>query len=231
MLISTLAIYNCILKLTTTEIMLNKRALRNVNTRGKHIFYIYTYIFFTTVNFRKCTVFYEYEWKSELVLIINCREELPIILLIYILSNELFTEAPEFILFSALKFLKNYHKAIEDQLDNNVNSGLWPSVFNLATKALITANSTCGENGKEEFCRLSDSGKVRCGICDIFSSDKSKCHSIQFAIDGTNKWWQSSPLFYGSQYEFVTITIDLKQVRTVNFKNFNCNKKFLVISR
>lgn len=60
---------------------------------------------------------------------------------------------------------------------------------------------------------MSDTGKVRCEICDNFSSDSSKRHSIQFAIDGTNKWWQSSALYYGPQYEFVTIIIDLKQVR------------------
>lgn len=116
-------------------------------------------------------------------------------------------------LFSVSKFLKNHQISSEDRLNNNVISGLWPSVFNLATKAAITTNSTCGENGMEEFCRMSDSGKFRCGICDNFSSDSSKTHSIQFAIDGTNKWWQSSALFYGPQYEFVTIIIDLKQVR------------------
>lgn len=120
-----------------------------------------------------------------------------------------------FLYFSVLKFLKNHHNIVNDFRRNGdtLNSGLWPSVFNLATKAVITANATCGERGREEFCRMSDNGKARCGICDSFSSDPGKRHSINFAIDGTNKWWQSPALYYGRQYEYVTVTVDLKQVR------------------
>ncbi|KAJ3653214.1 hypothetical protein Zmor_012478 [Zophobas morio] len=93
-----------------------------------------------------------------------------------------------------------------------MNSGLWPSSFNLATKAIISANATCGENGREEFCRMMEGGKGRCGICDNFSTDPSKKHPITYAIDGSNKWWQSPAIYYGAEYEYVTITIDLKQV-------------------
>lgn len=92
--------------------------------------------------------------------------------------------------------------------------GLWPSVFNLATKALIMANATCGERGKEEFCRIMDNNdnKPRCAICDDFSTDLGYKHPIHYAIDGTGRWWQSPPLSSGPEYEYVTITLDLKQV-------------------
>lgn len=119
--------------------------------------------------------------------------------------------------------MKNHHNIGNDHLlgNDNLDSGLWPSVFNLATKAVITANATCGERGREEFCRMSDNGKARCGICDNFISDSGKRHSITFAIDGTNKWWQSPALYYGPQYEYVTVTIDLKQVEIIKLIELN----------
>lgn len=93
-------------------------------------------------------------------------------------------------------------------------AGLWPSVFNLATKALIKANATCGERGREEFCRMTEGAgnKGRCGVCDGFSPDPGKRHPIHHAIDGSGRWWQSPPLSSGPEYEYVTITLDLKQV-------------------
>lgn len=126
------------------------------------------------------------------------------------------------LLLSVLKYLKNHnignnHHRNVDTLD----SGLWPSVFNLATKAVITTNATCGERGRQEYCRMSDNGKSRCSVCENFGSDPGKKHSINFALDGTNKWWQSPPLYYGQQYEFVTIVIDLKQVRVIVLKYKN----------
>ncbi|KAK9872270.1 hypothetical protein WA026_017072 [Henosepilachna vigintioctopunctata] len=99
--------------------------------------------------------------------------------------------------------------------NNSQDFGLWPSVFNLATKAVITVNATCGEGGREEYCKMAEGAKGRCGICDNFSPDTGKRHSIHFAIDGSNRWWQSPALFYGPEFEFVTITIDLKQVKYV----------------
>lgn len=66
-------------------------------------------------------------------------------------------------LFADLKFLKN-HRGIGNNVRRNANAsnaGLWPSVFNLATKAVISTNATCGTHGREEFCRLSETGKGR----------------------------------------------------------------------
>ncbi|XP_017778786.1 PREDICTED: laminin subunit alpha-1-like [Nicrophorus vespilloides] len=96
----------------------------------------------------------------------------------------------------------------------NGSGGLWPSVFNVATKAEITTNATCGHTGRQEFCRMGEgaSGKGRCGVCDGFSPDPGKRHPITNAIDdGPNKWWQSPALHYGNEYSYVTITLDLKQ--------------------
>lgn len=112
--------------------------------------------------------------------------------------------------FSAFKFLRGIGNPSIRSASENV--GLWPSVFNLATKALIKANATCGERGREEFCRMTENGKGRCGVCDNFSPDPGKRHPIHFAIDGSSRWWQSPPLFSGPEYEYVTVTLDLKQV-------------------
>lgn len=114
-----------------------------------------------------------------------------------------------FILFSALKYI-GYGYGNDGQYSENV--GLWPSAFNVATKALISVNATCGEGGREEFCRISEGIRGKCGVCDNFSHDPGRKHSIQYAIDSSNRWWQSPSLYYGSEFEFVTIIIDLKQV-------------------
>ncbi|KAM7395151.1 hypothetical protein PAMA_006754 [Pampus argenteus] len=37
-------------------------------------------------------------------------------------------------------------------------------------------------------------------------------HPIEYAIDGTNRWWQSPSIKNGMDYHHVTITLDLKQV-------------------
>jgi laminin alpha 1/2 len=47
-------------------------------------------------------------------------------------------------------------------------------------------------------------------VCD--DKDPEHRHPISNAIDGTNSWWQSPTLQNGRRYEFVTITLDLKQV-------------------
>lgn len=39
-------------------------------------------------------------------------------------------------------------------------------------------------------------------------------HPIEYAIDGTNRWWQSPSIKNGMGYHYVTITLDLKQVLT-----------------
>ncbi|XP_044750495.1 laminin subunit alpha-1 [Coccinella septempunctata] len=115
------------------------------------------------------------------------------------------------------KFLRNVRLSNHVRRNATQDSGLWPSVFNLATKAVISVNATCGEGGREEFCRMAEGAKGRCGICDNFSPDSGKRHSIHFAIDGSNRWWQSPALFYGPEFEYVTITIDLKQVYQIMY--------------
>jgi hypothetical protein len=104
---------------------------------------------------------------------------------------------------------------------NNGNNaggvGLFPSVFNLATRATITANATCGSTGPEVYCKLVEHVQMRapqCGVCDGNSPDYDKRHPITNAIDGTPRWWQSPSLQNGPQYEWVTITLDLKQVQS-----------------
>jgi len=43
----------------------------------------------------------------------------------------------------------------------DANNGLWPAVFNLAAKAVISANATCGVRHREEYCILSENIKDR----------------------------------------------------------------------
>lgn len=42
----------------------------------------------------------------------------------------------------------------------------------------------------------------------------TEIHPIEYAIDGTNRWWQSPSIKNGMEYHYVTITLDLKQVHT-----------------
>lgn len=50
--------------------------------------------------------------------------------------------------------------------------GLFPAVLNLATNALITTNATCGEKGREMYCKLVEhvpgqpARNPQCRICD-----------------------------------------------------------------
>uniref|UniRef100_A0A672R5L7 Laminin N-terminal domain-containing protein n=1 Tax=Sinocyclocheilus grahami TaxID=75366 RepID=A0A672R5L7_SINGR len=37
-------------------------------------------------------------------------------------------------------------------------------------------------------------------------------HPIEYAIDGTNRWWQSPSIMNGMDYHYVTVTLDLQQV-------------------
>lgn len=100
---------------------------------------------------------------------------------------------------------------------NGNGVGLFPSVFNLATRAAITVNATCGLTGPEVYCKLVEHVQMRapqCGVCDANAPDPDKRHPITHAIDGTPRWWQSPSLQNGPQYEWVTITLDLKQVGT-----------------
>ena len=97
-----------------------------------------------------------------------------------------------------------------------MSEGRFPHVFNLATNADITTNATCGQRGAEQFCKLVEHVKrrpgdrIQCGVCDQSSANDQ--HPVDYAIDGSNRWWQSPTIANGRQFNWVTITLDLKQV-------------------
>ncbi|KAM8846710.1 LOW QUALITY PROTEIN: laminin subunit alpha-2 [Synchiropus picturatus] len=96
--------------------------------------------------------------------------------------------------------------------------GLFPAVLNLASMADITSNATCGSTRPEMYCKLVEHvpgepvKNPQCRLCDLRSAKPFERHPIQYAIDGTNRWWQSPSIKNGMQYHYVTITLDLKQV-------------------
>uniref|UniRef100_A0A8C9XXG1 Laminin subunit alpha-2 n=1 Tax=Sander lucioperca TaxID=283035 RepID=A0A8C9XXG1_SANLU len=96
--------------------------------------------------------------------------------------------------------------------------GLFPAVLNLASMADISANATCGSLGPEMFCKLVEHvpgqpiRNAQCRICNQKSTKAVEQHPIEYAIDGTNRWWQSPSIKNGMEYHYVTITLDLKQV-------------------
>uniref|UniRef100_A0A8C4UYU5 Laminin subunit alpha-2 n=1 Tax=Falco tinnunculus TaxID=100819 RepID=A0A8C4UYU5_FALTI len=96
--------------------------------------------------------------------------------------------------------------------------GLFPAVLNLATNALITTNATCGEKGREMYCKLVEhvpgqpARNPQCRICDQRSRVPHQRHPITNAIDGKNTWWQSPSIQNGIEYHYVTVTLDLQQV-------------------
>uniref|UniRef100_A0A672UXB2 Laminin subunit alpha-2 n=1 Tax=Strigops habroptila TaxID=2489341 RepID=A0A672UXB2_STRHB len=100
----------------------------------------------------------------------------------------------------------------------NLSFGLFPAVLNLATNALITTNATCGEKGREMYCKLVEhvpgqpARHPQCRICDQRSRVPQQRHPITNAIDGKNTWWQSPSIQNGIEYHYVTITLDLQQV-------------------
>ncbi|XP_043921292.1 laminin subunit alpha-3 isoform X3 [Protopterus annectens] len=102
---------------------------------------------------------------------------------------------------------------------------LHPPYFNLAERAQIRATATCGEDetGRpwpELYCKLVGgpaagfaSYTIQGQFCDhCNSSIPSKSHPISYAIDGTERWWQSPPLSRGLQYNEVNVTLDLGQL-------------------
>ncbi|XP_037606029.1 laminin subunit alpha-2 isoform X8 [Sebastes umbrosus] len=96
--------------------------------------------------------------------------------------------------------------------------GLFPAVLNLASMADISTNATCGSSGPEMFCKLVEHvpgqpvRNPQCRTCDQKSTKPFEKHPIEYAIDGTNRWWQSPSIKNGMAYHYVTITLDLKQV-------------------
>lgn len=97
-------------------------------------------------------------------------------------------------------------------------SGLFPVVFNLATRARIEASATCGETASEMYCKLVEHVPLftvqnpQCDICDARSSNPSRRHPISNSIDGSKSWWQSPTLTNGDDFNRVTVTLDLGQV-------------------
>lgn len=121
--------------------------------------------------------------------------------------------------FSSYFFLAEFRALSDIDSDNNdddkIDIGLWPPVFNVAPKAILHANATCGQYSREEFCHTIDAHpqrqrKAKCSVCDSHDSDRK--HPIEYVIDGSQKWWQSPTLNSGSENEYITITMDLKQV-------------------
>ncbi|XP_049913534.1 laminin subunit alpha-2 isoform X1 [Epinephelus moara] len=104
------------------------------------------------------------------------------------------------------------------QCCNAQQRGLFPAVLNLASMADISANATCGATGPEMFCKLVEHvpgqpvRNPQCRICNQRSTKPFERHPIEYAIDGTNRWWQSPSIKNGMEYHYVTITLDLKQV-------------------
>lgn len=85
-----------------------------------------------------------------------------------------------------------------------------PPYFNLAEGRKIVASATCGEGVPEPelYCKLV--GAKVCDYCD--PNDPKRAHPVDYAIDGTEKFWISPPLSRGSKYNEVNVTIDLGQV-------------------
>lgn len=86
-------------------------------------------------------------------------------------------------------------------------------MIDLHTHASITVNATCGDPLTERFCPLSEhvqsrlTGSVQCQVCEPGS------HSIRYTINTDNSnWWQSPTMAHGRSLNWVTVTIDLKNV-------------------
>lgn len=117
-----------------------------------------------------------------------------------------------FILFTALRHLVN----LENQ--NAAGGALWPQVFNIAPRAKLHVNATCGQHTREEYCKTINAHpnrerKPHCSFCDAHNADPERRHPIENVVDGTKSWWQSPTLHEGPEYEYVTIMLDLKQVQ------------------
>jgi len=104
---------------------------------------------------------------------------------------------------------------------------LTPPNFNLAVGRVVEATSTCGVGVTEPelYCKLTGANPDKedvigefeviqgqlCDYCD--AREPSQSHQPEFAVDGTERWWQSPPLSRGLQYNEINLTISLGQVR------------------
>jgi laminin alpha 3/5 len=112
---------------------------------------------------------------------------------------------------------------------------LTPPMVNLARGRRITASSTCGigVNEPELFCQLTganiemweDAGVnlIQGQMCDYCSPNS---HPAEFAIDGTERWWQSPPLSRGMSYNEVNLTVDLGQASFSFFFSSTINSMY-----
>lgn len=106
-------------------------------------------------------------------------------------------------------------------------SQLTQDTFNIARGKKIAASATCGYDlppgqTEELFCKLATvPGKfgidgLECGECNprvtTGGPQGTKDHRIEYAIDGTERWWQSPPLSRGLEYNKINITLDFGQV-------------------
>lgn len=99
-------------------------------------------------------------------------------------------------------------------------TAMYPPIFNVALKAKIRANATCGEDGRDEYCKTADmsqhhqqrSHRSQCSFCDQNSADADKRHLIGYALENNERWWQSPSLYNGKEFEYVTVDLDLGQV-------------------
>ncbi|XP_070700517.1 laminin subunit alpha-3-like [Pempheris klunzingeri] len=102
---------------------------------------------------------------------------------------------------------------------------LSPPYFNLAEGSSISATATCGQDEAgtprhDLYCKLVGgptngdlAQNIQGQFCDYCNAiDPLKAHPVTSAIDGTERWWQSSPLSRGLGYNEVNVTLDLGQL-------------------
>lgn len=90
---------------------------------------------------------------------------------------------------------------------------------NIASFARIETNATCGDAwfGPEAYCIPSASSdrkyKLHCSVCS--RGEYGDSFPITNALHDSMTWWQSPTLARGSEFNWVTITLDLRQVITL----------------
>jgi len=105
---------------------------------------------------------------------------------------------------------------------------LTPPNFNLAVGRKVEATSTCGVGVTEPelYCKLTGANPgdkedivgefelIQGQLCDYCSEEPAarRTHGAQYAVDGTERWWQSPPLSRGLQFNQVNLSISLGQV-------------------
>jgi len=111
---------------------------------------------------------------------------------------------------------------------------LTPPNFNLAVGRDVDATSTCGVGVTEPelYCKLTGAnpgdkediigefeliqGQL-CDYCSDAAREPGQSHGAQYAVDGTERWWQSPPLSRGLQYNEVNLSISLGQVNSLHY--------------